>query len=295
MSVTVYLDVYFLVNFAADVVILTLTGKAMGLFGRGWFRIFFGAAIGSLWACTDLILVAGGRFPVWLEWAITCPVVGSLMILSSFGRRRFNDFVRCVLILWLVGAVLGGFCGVTMRWLCRSRLLSVGRIWRQWTLVQAGCTGIALYFLGSAMLRSFRSVIAAREAICLVRLHEKGNTREVTALWDTGNRLREPYGGQPVHVITASGLGGLCERVSAMIYIPYCSVGKEQGILPAIRIEQMDVIRNQKEVFTLEHPWLAIVKEPLSPDHRYEMLLHGEWMGRIQKMDNNRNLEDAEL
>ena len=46
-----------------------------------------------------------------------------------------------------------------------------------------------------------------QEALVKVKISYQGTEKTVTALWDTGNQLCEPYGGQPVHVVT----GRVCE------------------------------------------------------------------------------------
>ncbi|MCD8083202.1 MAG: sigma-E processing peptidase SpoIIGA [Clostridiales bacterium] len=291
MKATVYLDVFFLVNFAMDAVLLQLTGRVMAMPAAGRLRFFSGAAVGAVWACLNLLLAVGAGYPAWLEWVLTCPAVGSLMILVTFGRKPAPEFIRCVLTLWLIGAVAGGLCGEAERWLARPFSLAGARMWRQWTLAQIGCMAVAVFFLGSGCVHGFRSFFAVRSTVCRVRLHDRGRVKEAVALLDTGNRLTEPYGGQPVHVITAAALRGLGETVPGMIYIPFCSVGKERGLLPAIRIERIEVIREGRTVHTLRRPWLAIVKEPLSPEHQYDMLLNVRAAGDVQKME-NKNLED---
>ena len=55
---------------------------------------------------------------------------------------------------------------------------------------------------------------------------------------DTGNQLYEPYGHQPVHILKKNAWPELPEPVFKVIYIPFCSVGNEHGILPAVRMER---------------------------------------------------------
>ena len=55
-----------------------------------------------------------------------------------------------------------------------------------------------------------------------------------------------------------------------------CSVGKEHGILAAVRMDRMEVWQQERLVRVLERPWVAISETPLSARHKYEMLLHGE-------------------
>ena len=104
----------------------------------------------------------------------------------------------------------------------------------------------------------------------------QGKQKTVLALLDTGNQLYEPYGHQPVHILEKNAWPEFPEPVFKVIYIPFCSVGNEHGILPAVRMERMEVRQRGEKIRVLEHPWVAISETPLSVRHQYEMLLHGE-------------------
>ena len=109
---------------------------------------------------------------------------------------------------------------------------------------------------------------------CRVTLKYRGRSLQVTGLIDTGNLLYEPYGHQPVHIITASAIGELVDTVTKVIYIPYSSVGKSSGMLPGIRVDEMTVKQEGRPEQRIKEPWIAICHKPLSEEHKYEMLLH---------------------
>ena len=60
-----------------------------------------------------------------------------------------------------------------------------------------------------------------------------------------------------------------------MRYIPYRSVGKEQGMLTGIVFERMEIFRDSG-VLTVEKPVVAVAREPLSADGSFTMLLPEE-------------------
>ena len=115
-----------------------------------------------------------------------------------------------------------------------------------------------------------------RNSLYEVTLYYQGKQRTVRALRDTGNQLYEPYGHQPVHILEQSVCREFGEPVSEVLYVPFCSVGKEHGILAAVRMDRMEVWQQERLVRVLERPWVAISETPLSARHKYEMLLHGE-------------------
>lgn len=283
VTVTFYLDVFFIINFMMDYLLLFLvrqilhlpapgksvTGKKL----RSYLRIGAAAAGGGVWACAMVFLPG---MPGWLEWSLTWFLAGGGMILLAFGRKPVREFFRCMMALWLVSVAAGGVFGLLGDMVPAAWYLTGIRAARQWSLAGAGCVAAGIFFGGRACVEYLRERIQMQEHLYQVTLHYRGKTKTVKALRDTGNRLYEPYGHQPVHVITREACSGLCERVSQVIYIPFHSVGTEYGMLPGIQVDEMDVSLEGKLVKSYEKPWLAISREPLSPGHQYEMLLHGE-------------------
>lgn len=78
---------------------------------------------------------------------------------------------------------------------------------------------------------------------------------------------------RPVHVVTYEALKELCESVSSVIYIPFGSVGKKEGVMPGIFLDEME-IRQGSDVKIIEKPLVAVCRRPLSVDGEYQMLLH---------------------
>lgn len=146
-----------------------------------------------------------------------------------------------------------------------------------WFLVAAGGAAGAygLVGLGKNLLQGR---IKGRR-YCRVRLGFKGSEAGLTALIDTGNCLKEPVSGRPVHVVTASAIAGLCPRVDGVIYVPYQAVGTSHGLLPAIFLDWMEVELDYKR-YRFERPLVAVIRESLSPSGKYQMLLQEEQWGK---------------
>lgn len=283
VTVTFYLDVFFIINFVMDYLLLLLVkqilhlptpGKSVqGKYLRRYLRLLMAAAAGGTWACVMVFLPG---MPGWMEWGLTWFFAGSMMVLLAFGRKPFREFFRSLLALWLVSAAAGGVFGLVGDMVPAAWYLAGLRPAGQWQFPAAACVAAGIFFGGRACADYFREKTRMQEHLCQVTLHYRGNTKTVKALWDTGNQLYEPYGHQPVHVITYEACRGLCGQVSRVIYIPFRSVGTGYGMLPGIQVDEMDVVREGKLVKCYEKPWLAISREPLSSRHQYEMLLHGE-------------------
>lgn len=252
-----YLDVYFLMNLLMDFLLLELAGHFLNR--KGDARRCLSAAAAAAGG-TAIAAVLGWNY-LWQRCAIGT-AEAFLMARIAFGRGSAKEQLMRTLTLFLSGLLLGG--GLELAVSCQPK---VG------TVLPGGVLLTMLIRAAFSWLRQYRN----RQALyCRVHLEHCGRSTEVSAMLDTGNRLYEPYSHQPVHVITQEPVKQICSTVSELIYIPYSSVGRECGVLPAIRIDRMTVQRENEEPVAYDHPWLAISPHPLSPARRYEMLLHTE-------------------
>ena len=99
------------------------------------------------------------------------------------------------------------------------------------------------------------------------------------ALWDTGNRLQEPFTGEPVMLGEQKLLSHLWKRGEEPVLrvIPFHSVGKETGLLRVFQADYAEV-EKEKQWYRVDNPWVAICEHYLSADGEYEMILHPEML-----------------
>ena len=294
MTETLYLDLFFLVNLAADLHLLILTGLVLKKpLGKCKGRLLLGAASGAGTGCV-LIFLPGLPLPVWVLLELFLPAL--LMTWIAFGSCSLEESARRFLVLWMAAVLTGGMFAALETVGTASGVMGSRGVWGMasgasehlpggltgiwgltpWTFrrfgLLLGATGGILW----AGISFLKQGVAFRNSLYEVTLYYQGKQKTVRALRDTGNQLYEPYGYQPVHILEWSACREFGEPVSEVIYVPFCSVGNEHGILAAVRMERMEVRQQGKNICVLERPWVAISKTPLSPRHRYEMLLHGE-------------------
>ena len=261
MTETLYLDLFFLVNLFADLYLLFLTGMILREpVRRRKGRLFLGATVGAAVGCV-LVFFPKLPLPVWILLELAIPAL--LMTQVAFGRCSLLETLRRVTVLGLTAVLSGGVFAAleaTTPW-----------TFREFGLALSAAGG--MLWTGTVFLKNG---ITLRNSLYEVTLHYQGKQKTVLALLDTGNQLYEPYGHQPVHILEKNAWPELPEPVFKVIYIPFCSVGNEHGILPAVRMERMEVRQRGEKIRVLEHPWVAISETPLSVRHQYEMLLHGE-------------------
>ena len=95
------------------------------------------------------------------------------------------------------------------------------------------------------------------------------------ALIDTGNCLRDSVTKKPVHIIDAEIAGKLfsSDFLRKVRYIPYHSIGKNEGLMPLVSLDGMWILKKKK--VWIERPMVAISEEPIS-EEEYRIILNPE-------------------
>lgn len=261
-----YLDVVFLQNFFMDTLLLAMTGKLMRFRCKA-VRIGMGGAAGAVWACAVLAVPAG--MPV--KFFLTCGPVSLLMVFLAFGARRPGELLRAAGGLYVTAVLMAGGLELLREFLSR---LSLGGKLR---LYGKGCAlflaAAAVFFFVCFLWEAVGEARRERKCLAEVSIFFQGNEVRLKAFLDTGNRLFDPVFRRPVNVVWAGALNGLFDRAEGVTFIPYRSVGREGGLLPAVKAERIS-IELDGEKRELKNPLLAVSKTPLSSDGTYGMLLH---------------------
>ena len=254
---TVYLDVVVLLNFLVDYLLLLGTNRLCG-YPPGWGRCALAAAVGGLYggAC----LLPETYFLGNILWRIVCL---GLICLIAFGMHI--SALRRGMVFLLLSMALGG--------------IAVG----------IGNGGIGS-LLAAALCVCMMCMLGFRERLGSVSyipvdISFRGKRVRLTALCDTGNTLRDPVTGRSVLVVcsdVAQQLTGLtkqqlCEPVQTMTHaplmglrlIPYSSIGQQDGLLLAMRIQDVKIGRWKGSSL------VAFAPDGLSKEGNYQALTGG--------------------
>lgn len=245
-----YIDVFFLVNFMMDYLLLRLTGKMMKCSATHG-RIVAGAAAGALCACAAMVIPWINTF---VRFILLHAAGSILMVKIGFKIGWDRTFLRACIMLYISAFLVGGVMEYFHQYVRRASLF--------FALALVG------YFV-SLGIWELVTYLAGRNAVrCKVRLIKEDREYMAEALIDTGNRLRDPATGKPVSIISARAweMLGAEERC----YIPYHSVGKPDGVLPAAALDKMCVY--EKTPVWLDRPIVAVCEDITDDD--YEMLVH---------------------
>lgn len=281
-SVTVvYIDLLFLLNLAANYLLLLGAGRLAGAQLHRW-RIAAGAALGGGYAAI-LFLPGWGWLAAW-----PCRIcAGVLMVLAAYGAGGRLGRV-CVLFFAVSAAMAGGVLGLQL--LGSTSLTLQGGVLYSHTDLRLL---LVLFAACYAALCLFFRRLGARggRELAQVELKLLGRSFTLKTLLDSGHTLTEPATNRPVLVADWRALApclpaGLRadDPVSGMALcraagvrgqlIPYRAVGVERGLLLALRSDGVRVDgREQGELL------VALSPTPVDGGEGIQALL-GAWEGR---------------
>lgn len=264
MYYKLYIDSVFILQTAGNLFLLSLAGRILGCTATHR-RIWLGAAVGAAMTCAAMLMPAG---PMWARIFASELPVSMCMLCIAFRIDHGRNLIHGSLIM----AGCGFFSGSVMIWILnRLRTVLNGRSGMIVTLL----SGYLAYRILGGIISRFRS--RRENCIRTVSFYVpalRGELR-ISAFLDTGNHLADPVSGMPVCVISRklAGQMGSCFRPEKYHAIPFRSVGRESGILPAYELPEL-VIEEQGRRLRKEHVILAICDTGISEESVCQMILH---------------------
>lgn len=260
-----------------DYIILYLVAKVMKLPITS-LRVIVGSMIGAVGACVILRFdqIHHGILSIIVNLAISV-----IMIKVSYRIKHIRYRWNIVLALYLVTLLLGGILTFVFY---NSNVLA---IWNQ-TVGASSKKTISVYMLVIAMsvilvtfpylltyINTFRSRVTN---IFEVTIQLEDKSIVLKGLLDTGNHLREPITGKPVIIIERELVNqvmtkSLMEYTTRLKVIPFHSIGKDDGMMYGIVLDQIVInVNNQEHIH--KNVVACLYEGTLSSHKDYQLILH---------------------
>ena len=267
MYYELYMDVFFLENFMMDYLMLITVRRILHCGSARW-RILLGSFLGSLLTCIGILLPGGNTFYGVLKWSWLYLGVSVIMIVVGLGIRKLRPFLRAMVVLMITGILLGGVMGMLKPFFRRG----LGLFFLLTVICYQVLKGIV------KVMEHFRNMQSIKY---MVTLCMKDKSCCINAIVDTGNLLHDPVTGKPVHIVTRRCVlrtwGN--QPASGIRYVPFTSLGKENGMLPVIEMDWMYV--QGENGFRIEKPLIGISSGSSAFGEEYEMILSSEIFRRF--------------
>lgn len=244
-----YVDLFFLINFCMDSLLLLLERTLLNGNSR-IFRVFLASAAGSAAACLLVFLKGmlpyGLIGPVSLLFAVCCSV---LMAGIAFSFESVRTVIRQTALLWGLTALTAG--GFLWLYYYTGVGFQVTRLFRNknagvfWFLI----LGTASIWFCALILKRLSHLFtgSGRYAVELVFMGERA---AAVGFADTGNGLTDPMSGLPVILAKKELIESFFQKCKEehperFRVIPYRSVGKEHGLLTGMILDEIIIYRNE--------------------------------------------------
>ena len=205
MPLVVYGDVYFLVNFSIDFLVLTLCGRFMRL-RRRLFRILLASFIGGGYAVLSLL-------PSLAPWQTLALQFGmaALLCFVAYGRQTFLSFLQLFVAFYGAALLFGGAVNAFYTLLAElfgtaGAGAAVSERKAEMFMLYALISGAVIYLAGR--------VLARRRRVRSMEIEAEADGKRVrfSGLVDSGNLLSDPLSGKAVIVVRESAVALLLPR-----------------------------------------------------------------------------------
>ena len=262
MYYELYIDVLFLVNFLMDYILLLVAGRILKCTATHG-SICLGALLGALLTCMTVAVKMPCAF---VKFVLFHGFINIVMIKIGLRIRGRRKCVKAFIVLYISAFLVGGIFGFFYQYV--RGYIEVGSLFL--------FVAIACYYVSSGILSMLMKLLRFGNYYCQVLLILGDNQCRAQAYVDTGNHLTDQLTGKAVSIIgkdTAKQLlhNHLPDRIR---YIPYCTIGRNQGVLPVITLDRMCIEGEEKE--WIEHPLVGISDTKLSKQDEYDMILNLE-------------------
>ncbi len=308
----VYIDVIFLINFAMDILLLFIVKKIVKCKSTKP-RIIFGGVIGAIGACILAVIPdLNGILQFLFSYCLIC----TGMVYVSYIQNGWKARLKTIAVLYIATFFLGGVLnslyyysklGVFFRDLVNGGLF---RNLNKTYFVIAILFGTIAIIVFIHTYYSFRK---GNSRLYEAELFYRENKVRAVGLLDTGNGLYDPIYGKPVIITEYSVISNLLsegqvkllqtwldnlegnsssigrmglsedlmkdsdgERLNIMM-IPYHSVGRKNGILPAFTLDKV-ILWEEDEQICNEKVLTAVCADRLSKQNEYQLILHKDIM-----------------
>lgn len=288
METIVYVDVLLVINYVISMALILCSATWMGRDIRR-LRLVVSSLTGAIGALTIFLPYMGPVLSICLKF-----VLSSAMVLQAFGYKNLKQYLKELFAFFAVNFL---FAGVMLAiWIA---ITPAGMIYHNgivyfdisaFSLLLSTAIAYLVLSLFNRVLRNSRLT----NSIWRVTIFLKGKTVTLQGLVDTGNRLTEPFSGDPVIVCALSDIGqilspktieavqrrGFSDDVSAsdigetaLRWIPYSDV-TGSGLLPAFKADKL-LLSKGKESYAVERAYVAVSAKSLKHSN-YNAILSSE-------------------
>lgn len=302
---TIYVDIVLLENLCMNYIILFGTAYIIKIKIKQ-VRIILASLLGAVYA----VLAYAEIFPMYAS-LITKTILSICMTYIAFNPKKIKGLIKELIVFYLVSFALGG-CAFALLYLVRPQdiFMKDGVYIGTYPLKIALLGGIVGFIITYIAFKIVKTRITKNEIIYKAVVNISGKQLEINVLLDTGNMLKDPISGDPVIMIEKNKLnsifpekilnnidkilGGDLESAESLEYrkrlrfIPFTSVGKQNGMLLGIKADSVTIITDVEEIIN-KRAIIGIYEKTFSKSGKYSGLIG---LDILERSEENEYLTD---
>ncbi len=315
MQIQLYADVLFFINFFMLYIIFFTTNTFVKIKASNK-RILITSSITAITYIYTLIFIPFSELlSTFIIFAIMCS-----SILFCFKTNSITEFIKTFLLVNVISFCIGGSSIALFYYSNIFNILSnlgnvvefnINNFSFKMLLIATSTTYLVLLL----SLKCYKNIVVKKQVFYNLKLHNDGKDVLINSLLDTGNSLKEPISQKPVIIAEFLAIKDILPNCIKILFyenqennlekilehlensdgvdfrfIPFKSVGEQNGMLLAIKIEKMEILsttanldnkinnNNNSDKIVLSDVIVAICNFSLSKDNFYNSLLNPEML-----------------
>ena len=304
---TIYVDIVLLENLCMNYIILFGTAYIIKIKVKH-IRILLASLIGAVYA----VLAYAGVFPIYAN-LITKIILSICMTYIAFNPKKLKGLIKELLLFYLVSFSLGG-CAFALLYIVRPQdiFMKDGVYIGTYPLKIALLGGITGFVITYIAIKIVKTRINKNEIIYKAVIKIEEQEQEINVLLDTGNMLKDQISGDSVIMVEKNRLykivpkelldnmnkflGGEFENKEILEYkkrirfIPFTSVGKQNGMLLGIKADLVKIITDVDEIIN-EKAIIGVYEKTFSKSGKYSGLIGLDILERSEADEHLANIK----
>lgn len=289
---TIYIDIVLIENLIMNYIILFTTGVVLKI-RVNHMRLILASLLGAGYS----IIAYMGIIKIYSSIILKI-ILSVLIIYISFNPQNIKKMCKDLLLFYLVSFVFGG-AAFALIYIIKPQniLMKNGLFLGTYPLKTVMLGAIVAFCIIIGTFSIIKNKISKKDMFCEIEILINQEKIRTKAIIDTGNMLKEPITNVPVivveHILLYSCIpkeilnnlkeimGGDFKNIpcdiqekyiSKLKLIPFCSLGKQNGMLIGIRPEYVKVITDEQEKIN-KNVIIGIYEKSLTKKGEYQALI----------------------
>ena len=294
---TIYIDIVIIENLIMNYIILCATGIVSKNKIRH-LRLIMASLLGAIYSVVAYMKILEIYSNIVLKILLSV-----IIVYIAYNPQTVKKLWKTLVMFYLVSFVFGGVA-FSLIYIIKPQdiIMKNGLFLGTYPLKTIILGAIVAFAIIIIAVKIIRKKFTTKDIICDIEIMINNKKINTKALIDTGNMLKEPITNTPVVVVEKILLykcipkeilnninqiiGGDLEKIPQQIQsqyisklklIPFSSLGKQNGMLLGIKVQQIKIIKESEEI-TKENIIVGIYQQSLTKNGEYQALMGMEFI-----------------